>query len=230
MTRLLSGRVSWTNKVVPSVTIVTKKAVTELNEKLVAIDTDLTNHIGTRGWDAHLNVTAFENGFITPELVTAIHDITTRINELTNRAKTRIPVGVVVPWNKSVAEIPVGWTIYGDANNRIIRGAATNTVDEVGGGTSYTIPGAAMPAHSHTYFNAFGCFQSGDNPSGGNDALSSRGNQCDLGCDDLDYDNRWGNAVRVTTEVTGGDNNYQTITFEQPFMTKLFIQKANVIS
>lgn len=110
MSRVISGIIRWLDDPLYSVvTPIQKIHATEISEYLKKIDDDLVYHKSLRSYDAHAAVNIVDSGFITPELVAEIEGLDARIDALIDKAKRRLPPGLIVIWNELTSNIPSGW-------------------------------------------------------------------------------------------------------------------------
>ncbi len=229
MARVISGIIRWLDDPLYSaVTPIQEIHATEISEYLKKIDDDLVYHKSLRSYDAHAAVNITESGFITPELVAEIEGLDKRIDDLIDKAKRRLPAGLIVIWNELTSNIPSGWHwCNGEATTPDTRGKFV--VMGYHGGTKYPLhsyggnTGALtsnLPEHTHTFFNGFHAEYYND----WNPYKMPYGQSVGDGRDN-DWDNSWA-YLKDTMDYAGTDTsatNIDTNPFhiKKPFMMKL---------
>lgn len=164
MARVIYGIIRWLDDPLYSaVTPIQEIHATEISEYLKKIDDDLSYHKSLRSYDAHAAVNIVESGFITPELVAEIEGLDARIDALIDKAKRRLPSGLIVIWNELTSNIPSGWHwCNGEATTPDTRGKFV--VMGYPGGTKFPLHSYGgneqslignLPKHTHTFFNGF---------------------------------------------------------------------------
>lgn len=229
MARVLYGIIRWLDDPLYSaVTPIQEIHATEISEYLKKIDDDLVYHKSLRSYDAHAAVNIAESGFITPELVAEIEGLDKRIDDLIDKAKRRLPAGLIVIWNELTSNIPSGWHwCNGEATTPDTRGKFVvmgypgdkkYPLHSSGGNTGALT--SNLPAHTHTFFNGFHAESFDDwNPS----KMPYGRSVGDNG--DNDWDNSWA-YLKDTMDYAGTDTsatNIDTNPFhiKKPFMMKV---------
>lgn len=135
---------------------VTSPVQTQINSKQATI-TGAATSIVSSNLTANRVVTSDGSGKVTQSTVT-----TTELANLsgvnTNGVQGFIPVGGIIMWSGTIANIPSGWALCNGLNgtpnlqNKMIIGAGdTYSVGATGGSTTITLVEANLPAHTHTF-------------------------------------------------------------------------------
>ena len=229
MARVLYGIIRWLDDPLYSaVTPIQEIHATEISEYLKKIDDDLVYHKSLRSYDAHAAVNIAESGFITPELVAEIEGLDKRIDDLIDKAKRRLPAGLIVIWNELTSNIPSGWHwCNGEATTPDTRGKFV--VMGYPGSTKYPLHSSGgntgaltsnLPAHTHTFFNGFHAERYNDwNPYKtpyGRSVGDDSGN---------DWDNSWA-YLKDTMDYAGTDTSATNIDTNPLHVKKPFMMKV----
>lgn len=229
MSRVISGIIRWLDDPLYSaVTPIQEIHATEISEYLKKIDDDLVYHKSLRSYDAHAAVNIVESGFITPELVAEIEGLDARIDALIDKAKRRLPPGLIVIWNELTSNIPDGWHwCNGEATTPDTRGKFV--VMGYPGGTKFPLHSYGeneqslignLPAHTHTFFNGFHAENYYDwNPWKTPYGLSVG----DSG--ENDWDNSWA-YLKDTMDYAGTDTSSTNVDINPFHIKKPFMMKA----
>lgn len=237
MARKLSGNIVWTDPKITSSTPQKPVHVNEIQTNINSITDDFNVHKGSNGFEAHLEVTAMEDGFITPDMVQKLKDLNAKLDAAISRVQTRIPIGTIIPYYGTVAAIPTGWelvtstTSTSDFGDRSFYGKGpSTTLHASGGSTTAFVPASALPRHRHWFNNITWCETHRDygkyyvSPTYPYPKVGQT-----IGCSDPDNDNPYELYLWDTTAGPNtGTEEGRTVNVESPYVKKLFIIKTGV--
>lgn len=229
MARVIYGIIRWLDDPLYSaVTPIQEIHATEISEYLKKIDDDLVYHKSLRSYDAHAAVNIVESGFITPELVAEIEGLDKRIDDLIDKAKRRLPAGLIVIWNELTSNIPSGWHwCNGEATTPDTRGkfvvmgyprGTKYPLHSTGGNTGALT--SNLPEHNHTFFNGFHAEYYND----WDPYKMPYGRSVGDGGDN-DWDNSWA-YLKDTMDYAGTDTSATNIDTNPFHIKKPFMMKA----
>lgn len=164
MARIISGVISWQDDPLYSArTPIQEIHTTEIQEYLDKITEELDYHKSLQTYEAHASVNIAESGFISPELVQEILGLDDKIDALIEKAKNRLPAGIIVIWNGLTSDVPEGWhwcngeDTTPDTRGRFVvcgyPGSNKYPLHTYGGAKSAIV--GNLPEHIHTFFNGF---------------------------------------------------------------------------
>lgn len=229
MARVISGIIRWLDDPLYSaVTPIQEIHATEIDDYLKKINDDLEYHKSLRSYEAHAAVNIVDSGFISPELVSKIEGLDARIDALIEKARRRLPAGLIVIWNELISNIPSGWQwcngegITPDTRGNFIvmgyPGGKKFPLHSYGGNEKSVL--GNLPAHTHTFFNGFHAEYYYDwspykTPYGL--SIGERG--------DNDWDNSWA-YLKDTMDYAGTDTSavdfdLNPFHIKKPFMMKV---------
>lgn len=229
MARVIYGIIRWLDDPLYSaVTPIQEIHATEISEYLKKIDDDLAYHKFLRSYEAHAAVNIVESGFITPELVAEINGLDKRIDDLIDKAKRRLPAGLIVIWNELTSNIPSGWHwCNGEATTPDTRGkfvvmgypGSTKYPLHFSGGNTRALI-SNLPEHNHTFFNGFHAEYYND----WNPYKTPYGRSVGDGGDN-DWDNSWA-YLKDTMDYAGTDTSSTNVDINPFHIKKPFMMKV----
>lgn len=130
MARYISGPLVWSESIIAGYTPVKLYHIEELQTTLNKISSEISAHKADGSYVAHSAVTTTTPGFFTPTYRKKIKELEDLIDDITVKARKRLPSGIIIMYNGSVvSNPPPAWYFCNgsgstpDTRNRVILGS-----------------------------------------------------------------------------------------------------------